>query len=232
VLTTVLILIGMAVGLGVLFWAGAVGLQNFYYNDPAPDLYWRAPAAALALTAFLGIWFWIDHRSPGTLGTLISFTSSEDVEFTDLYWIKKDKTEVHYRRNAKGVFVDTQYPDRRWVHSTADEMVEEMRAQAKTDDPVIFKVELTPEGKLTDPVRYIEQGGKGRVMTEENLGHVSSSKGGVVLLNWLWSGLFYGVCFLCIWLLLRFQWPHALALAVPIWLAFTVIMPFLLSKPP
>jgi hypothetical protein len=231
VLTTVLILIGVAVGLGVVFWAGAVGLQNFYYNDPAPDLYWRAPAAAVALTAFLGVWLWIDHRSPGTLGTLISFTASEDVKFTDLYWIKKDKTEVHYRRNAKGKFCDTA-TGRPWNHSTADEIVEEMRAQPESGDPVIFKADLTSDGKFTDPVRYIEQGGKGRVMTEEELGHVSSSKGGSVFLNFAWSGLFYGVCFLCVWLLLRFQWPHALALAVPIWLAFTVIMPFLLSKPP
>jgi hypothetical protein len=231
VLTTVLILIGVAVGLGVLFWAGAVGLQNFYYNDPAPDLYWRAPAAAVALTAFLGVWFWIDYRSPGTLGTLLSFTASDDVEFTDLYWIKKDKTEVHYRRKADGKYLDTS-TNRPWTHSTADELVEEMRAQAKQGDPVMFKAELTPDGKFANPIRYIEQGGKGRVMTEEELGRVSSSKSSSVLLNFAWSGLFYGVCFLCIWLLLRFQWPHAIALAFPIWLAFTVIMPFLLSKPP
>ncbi len=36
--------------------------------------------------------------------------------------------------------------------------------------------------------------------------------------------------FLSLWLLLRFQWPHALGLAVAFWLVMLFILPMILTK--
>ncbi len=50
-------------------------------------------------------------------------------------------------------------------------------------------------------------------------------------MNLLLNGLHLVVWFACLWLLLRFQWPHALGMALVCWLVVTVIViPPLLNK--
>src|SRR5262249_30731442 len=44
------------VALAALLWAGTAWFQGYIYNEPAEDLYWRAPAAAGAVTLFLAFW--------------------------------------------------------------------------------------------------------------------------------------------------------------------------------
>jgi hypothetical protein len=68
-------------------------------------------------------------------------------------------------------------------------------------------------------------------MTEDSLGRVSTPKRGLLFGNLLLNGLHFVAWFLCLWLLLRFQWSHALGLAIPLWLALSLsVVPFLLGK--
>src|SRR5207253_1619500 len=79
-----------------------------------------------------------------------------------------------------------------------------------------------------EPVRYVEEGGRHRVMTEDYLGTLSSKRWGRLLGNLLLNAVHFAVWFFCLWLLVRFQWTHALGLAFVLWLALTiVIMPML-----
>jgi hypothetical protein len=53
----------------------------------------------------------------------------------------------------------------------------------------------------------------------------------MVFANLLLNFLHLGVWFACLWLLLRFQWGHALGFAVVLWLALTLtILPMLFTK--
>jgi hypothetical protein len=103
------------------------------------------------------------------------------------------------------------------------------------------KVKFVPElrnGKFKiepgQSLRYYEVGGN-RVLTEDELlrGEISESHMGLLWLNFLLNFFFLGLWFACLWLLLRFQWPHALGLALACWLVMTIpgsIVSTLLAK--
>jgi hypothetical protein len=233
VLTVILILLLLALALTVLLWVGTVSIQGYFYNEVSPDLIWRAPAAALAVTLYIGFWCWFTYGSPrGAYGSLFYFDApSEEERFAYLVWVKKDHSEVRYHWNGSNWVDDAGRPFRR---STSEEMVEELRAEPKDKESgksVVFKADLTSERKFKNPAQYIEEGGARRVMTEDSLGRVSTPKRGLEFANLLLNGLHFVVWFLVLWLLLRFQWSHALGLALPLWLALSLTaVPFLLAR--
>ena len=52
-----------------------------------------------------------------------------------------------------------------------------------------------------------------------------------ILMTFLLNFLHLGVWFVCLWLLLRFQWSHALGLAIVFCLAMTlVVLPMLFTR--
>ena len=229
-LTVVLLLLLLAVGLTVLLWAGAVGIQGYFYNDVTPDLIWRAPAAALAATLYIALWCLIAHGKPaGAYGSLFAFDApTNEDKFAYLIWVKNDQTEIRYHWDGKH-WVDNEL--RPWHRSTSESIVEVMRAERKDGTSVIFKADLTPDGKFKNPAQYVEDGGEHRVMTEDSLGRVSTPKRGLEFANLFLNAFFFAALFLCLWLLLRFQWSHALGLALALWLALELtFVPLLLAK--
>jgi hypothetical protein len=241
VLSAILILLILGVALAVLLWVGAAVIQGYIYSEPPPDLYWRAPAAALALSLFVAFWCILANRFPGKIGTLNEFVAgSQKEEFPVLVWVRPDPADNQrfidvqrytYNKGKKTYLDDSGKP---WTRSTSDGIVEWLRGERKEGDETVtalFKADLKPDGTFKTPTIYIEQGGKGRVMTDEDLGHVSTPRQGLVFANLFLNAAFFGAWFLCLWLLLRFQWPHALGLAVPLWAALTLtIVPMLLTR--
>jgi hypothetical protein len=97
------------------------------------------------------------------------------------------------------------------------------------------KLQLPPGGKFKpdEPARYVEEGGQHRVLTEYDVqrGQVTRTRRGLLLGYFLLNVLLLAVWFTGLWLLLRFQWPHALGLAVVLWVAtMLVILPVLTSR--
>jgi hypothetical protein len=242
VLSAILILLVLGVALVVLLWVGTAVLQSYLYTESPPDLYWRAPVAGLALALFVAFWWLLANRYPGQIGALHEFGAGTQVEhFPELIWVRKDPADDQrfvvvksYRYDGpKKKYLD-KLSSQPWTRSTSDGMVEWLRANHKEGDEtdsVLFKAELKSDGTFKDPTTYVEQGGKGRVMTEAELGSLSSSKSGQVFVNLLLNGAFLVAWFLCLWLLLRFQWLHALGLSVAMWLALILtIVPLLLNK--
>lgn len=99
----------------------------------------------------------------------------------------------------------------------------------------VFKPQFDPQGRfITDKdsktVRYYEDGDpKKRSMTEDAIGSLTSSHPG-----WLVGAVFLhlgllAVWFVSLWLLLRFQWTHALGLACAFWLVNLFILPMILT---
>jgi hypothetical protein len=73
-------------------------------------------------------------------------------------------------------------------------------------------------------------GGRGRIMSEDSIGYLPRPRRGLRFFNLFLNGLHLAVWFLCLWLVLRFQWAHALGLAFVSWLALTFLLPALFSK--
>jgi hypothetical protein len=231
----------LGVALVVLLWVGTAVFQGYLYTESPPDLYWRAPAAGLALALFVAFWWLLAIKNPGKIGALHQFgAATKDERFTDLIWVRKDPNDdqhfIDFRqytyRPAKQKYFDTS--DRVWSRSTSDGPVEWIRAERKEGDEtvsVLFKAELKPDGSFKEPATYIEQGATARVMTENDLGKLSTPKTGQVFANLFLNGAFLVAWFLCMWLLLRFQWHHALGLAVALWLTLILtVVPILLAK--
>lgn len=225
-LTFLLIFLGLA----TLLWAGALFFQGYIYSEPAPGLYWRAAAAAAVLTLFLAFWCFLDYRQPGRYrATWFEATATEDEVF-DKFWAVKGKREILYeaRKNARGQIEYSDAARRPWTRSDPDGIVEAILVEDKDGHKTRFNAELTEDKKFKmepgEPVRYVEADGGGRVMTETYIGKLPVSRWGPTLAKMLLSMMHVGLWFGCLWLLLQFQWSHALGLAIVCWLVVTLTL--------
>jgi hypothetical protein len=229
----VLIFLGGA----TFLWAGTLFFQGYIYSEPAPGLYWRAPAAGAALALFLAFWCFLDYRQPGRYNaTWFEPTASEDEVF-DKLWAVKGNREILYeaRKNARGQIEYSDAARRPWTRSDPDGIVEAIIVEDKDGQRIRFNAELTEDKKFKtdqgEPVRYVEAGGRGRVMTETYIGKLPISNWGATLAKLVLSLLHLAVWFACLWLLLQFQWSHAFGLAIVLWLVISLILlPIVFTK--
>lgn len=216
-----------------LLWAGTLFVQDFLYSEPAPQLYWRAPAAAAAVTLWVAFWGYLDSRNPGRYPALFDFSAAETTKFNEL-WVVKDNKKVHYKLTSGGKgnlpgrveFREVDPPHRVWSRSDAvivKENGEEVRFEAEKDKNNHYKIDEGQE------LRYRDD--RGRVMTEGSMGRIYSRRWGVFFTYVLLNLGFLGVWFAAVWLLLRYYWSHALGIAVVLWAAMTlIILPLMLAR--
>jgi hypothetical protein len=241
-LVLVLLLVGFVLA-GAL-WALALWLQGYLYNEPAAGLLWRAPAAGGAVMVVLALWCVLNYRlgQPGAgelpFDTWWNFSTTENYPPRpwQQFWSVKNGKETLYRRqtrpNAPAEYIDpqTRKPWSRESNGIVEAVVVEEGGQK-----VYYKLQLPPGGKFKpdEPARYVEEDGQRRVLTEYDVqrGQVTRTRRGLLLGYFLLNGLLLAVWFAGLWLLLRFQWPHALGLAVVLWVAtMLVVLPVLTSR--
>jgi hypothetical protein len=234
-----LILVLVWAGLVVLLWAGSVWFQGYIYSEPSPQLSWSAPVAGTALALFFALWCWIDYHSPGRYTDLFHFSPREDHEpFTEL-WAVKGGNSIRYTltkdaqgqtdyRDQSGKPIPT-HPDRITVKEGGEEVIFEPERDAngnyktRTESPL----SLWPSRQKS----LLYHDASGREMSEGRLGQLSTFHRGILLASIFLNTFHLALWFVCLWLLLRFQWSHALGLAVIFWLISTVlIVPTLLAK--
>ncbi len=231
----VLILLLVGVVLAGFLWIGSLFLQGYIYNEPAEGLPWRAAAAGGALMVFLAVWCLLDYRlaAPGAeelpLDTLWNFSATEYYPakpFTQ-FWSVKNGQEILYTRRQSGQY-QTQYFDgnnQPWSRES-NGLVEALILD-ENGQKVRFKLDL-PGGRFkpNEPAVYREEGGR-RVLkdTDVNQGALQFTRfrTGLYLANVVLNLLFLVLWFACLWLLLRFQWSHALGLALALWLGVSLI---------
>jgi hypothetical protein len=226
----ILILLLTAVGVAVLLAAGTAMIQGYLYSEPADGLEWRAPAAGAAMGVFFALWCLLEARAPGQYDTLLNF-STRETKAVDRFWSERVnagvKQEIPYRKSSddrgRVIFVD---PDNRpWRRSDNGQMtaliIEEDGERKR------FEAELNPDGTFrvepNQPLRYVEVGG-GRVMTENSPGEITATRTALLIGNLLLNLAHLLAWFGCFWLLLRFQWSHALGLALAFWLVFALVV--------
>jgi hypothetical protein len=220
--------------LTALLWGGTRLVQGALYEEVQSDLYWRAPAAAGALTAYLGLWALLNYAAAGPgeadlpYDNLFNFTT-EKVSERPLpeFWTVRGKMLVKYtRRDLAGSPPRYEYKDpdgRRWQAGQAQDGDTIMIKEGKDGEHEAYFKAVPGQG------RYVEDGGR-RYLDEENLGKVTTPRGGGSFLRVALNVLHFVVWFVCLWLLLRFQWPHALGLAAALWLVMTFVAPYLFKE--
>lgn len=219
--------------LAVLLAAWTLWFQGYIYSEPVEAIYWRAPAAGAALTVFLVLWLFCDYRSvngpkeEGRYQPLHNVTSREFERYEHL-WIYRDGRKEHYEWNGKqyqrkGGKPLPARPDRIIVSHQAEG--EEHLFEPERDANGNFKVEKDRA------LLYREKDNPSRYMEESALGQISIFHFGWLMGNLLLNFGFLAVWFVVMWLLLRFQWPHALGLAAAFWLVMLLfVLPPILTQ--
>jgi hypothetical protein len=249
-----LILVLTTLAVGVLLYAGTMFLQRFLYTEPAGELYWRVPAAAGAVGLFLGLWCLLDYndqedrkarnepKEPGRFGTLFDFQKDEYHAFDEFSARRKgDKEPILFKKvpAARPADIYFQNPDTSWKWGPQVEgrIVEAISIKLKDGTTLEFRPVLNEKGNLKreqgDPKVHYQEVDGSQVITQDQIqqGRLVISHPGWVFVNFLLNLLHLGVWFAGLWLLLRFQWPHALGLGVALWLVMTLtVLPMLLSK--
>jgi len=233
-LVPILALLFLAVA--VILWAGTVFLQGYVYSEPVEQVYWRAPLAGLIMTLFVGLWCSFDYKNPGRYGSVFDVAAASDNTRYDKFWSERNGQEILYslKKDAKGRGDYYDANGKRWNRRGTDGIMTAITVEDKDGQKIRFEAELTSDGRFKtndqDVVRYIEKEGKHRVMTDNYPGQLSEARSGIVAANLFLNFLHLIAWFLCLWLLLRFQWGHALGLACVAWLVLTFFLPPLFKK--
>jgi hypothetical protein len=222
-----------------LLAAWSLWFQSYIYEKPADGLLqWRAPAAGAGVTAFVALWALLAHKADHRLGLLVdvspreSYPPVKELWATDKEGHKKklpDGKEAHYKLVGS--------PPEFRLNGTGDRL-------PRTPDGILIvengaEVVFLPErdaqgnfkrgevksmaGSQTQPILYKDP--KGRVIEEGQFQYI----GGRFRFGWFLANLALNVLFLAawlaaLWLLLEFQFWHALGQAVVVWLALELFV--------
>jgi hypothetical protein len=233
VLILVLVYLILFAALTVILWTGTLGLQGLLYSEPIGGLRWRAPAAASGVTLFLILWSLLDlvaldpNQVEVPYDTIFRFNPTELYQVREFRSVKDNKETVFTRQGAE--YIDDN--GNRWRRSDTDGIVKAIIVKDPRGEERRFEPQLTRDGKFKPGAEqfpgYYPVKGRGAML---QLGQVSVFRWGLFLANILLNALHLGVWFVCIWLLLRFQWVHALEAAVVLWVAATlIVVPMLLN---
>lgn len=248
--TVWLILLILGLTLGVLIFVGTMFFQGYIYTEPSSGLAWRAPAAAVALTAFFALWSLMviasgQDQTNIPYDTLFRFNARDNLSkepFRELTAViekkvkEKDKEseivvrteQVHYVRKkdnaGKTYYAEASGAHRPWnrndvraisvKYNGVNYFFEEVKAESGK-----YREFVTKDGWVL--VEY-ENGPNGQA-TCFRLGRLAIN----LFLNFFHISLW----FICFWLLLRFQWGHALGLACVMWLIMSIaVLPMIFEQ--
>jgi hypothetical protein len=233
VLSLVLIVLVVFAVLSLLLAAWTLFFQGYIYSEPAEAIYWRAPAAGAVLTFFLVIWIFLDYRSiekpsdEGRYRPLHEFSPRESERYDKLTITNQDRKKVQFTRQGNNQYVSQggrRMPERPLEIVATDKDGKEHVFKPVTDDKGNFKVEKN------ERLRYYDEGNPSRSMEEGFLGEITIYHYGWLVMGLLLNFSFLIVWFVCLWLLLRFQWSHALGQAFVAWLISLFVLPMLLTQ--
>jgi hypothetical protein len=230
VLSLLLILLVLWFVLAGALAAWTLWFSDYLYNEPTGELYWRAPAAGAVVLVALAVWVLSSYRAPGQYQVFWSATESRDKPdpYKEIRTVNMDGIEEVYLL-SKGTDGKWQYRTKAGKPLTARPrqlMVQE------GEEKVVYEPDRDAKGNFKPGedglVHYRDS--RGRVLVEGSF-HARTIPGsrrflGPMLLHFL---LLIG-WFLGLWLLLRFQWTHALGQALVLWVVMLIfVMPPLLS---
>ena len=236
VLNLWLLLAVVAVGLMVLLWVGGMFVQGYIYTEPAPQMVWAAPAAGALLAVFFAWWCYAVAGSPDARPEDIPYDTifrfSPRVEMVtkpvkELWAIKANGEKTLYRFHPSAQLGVAQYKDattqRPWNGNG-------VKAIEVKHDGETFRFEEVQVTKGEFPRFENEKGWRMKVFESGPTGKPDIVRKGRLLANVFFNLMHFLLWFVCLWLLLRFQWAHALGFGFCLWLAFTLaVLPMMLG---
>jgi hypothetical protein len=223
-LFTVLILLAMALILSVVLWAGTIWFQGWLYSEPADELYWRAPAVGVGLTLFLALWVIVDCRNGGRVRPLHQTSVYQSKQFDEFKAVvRKNGPEETFKRvpnadNRQDFRVDGRRDGNKLPAQPEKIIITENGAAD------VFEPQRNANGTFhIEPGLNLQYYDKyGRVMTAGELGAVSQFRYDWFFLDLFFNAAHLGLWFAGLWLVLRYQWAHALGFAFTLWLTMTL----------
>jgi hypothetical protein len=238
VLNLWLMLLVVTVSLMVLFWVGTLFLQSWIYTEATPGLAWQAPAAGAVMGGFFSLWCLLIAKSPDAnpsdipYDALHRFSARVDMvkkPVPELWAVKKNEEKVKYVAKAFADLGQTKYEyrdsktQRPWNPSG-------VKAIELTHDGVQYRFEPSETETGAYPIFVSDTGWRLRVFDSGPTGIPEIFRTGRFLANLLLNFLHLALWFVCLWLLVRFQWSHALGFAFCLWLLFTLaLLPLMLD---
>jgi hypothetical protein len=226
-----LVLLVLWLVLVIALAAWTIWFSGYLYSEPTGEIYWRAPAAGAAVLLALVVWVWSDYRAPGRYQVFWYATESTDKPdpYKEIRTVNTDGIEevYYFNKTADG---RGQYKTQAGKPLTA--RPQQIIVQ-EGDEKVVYEPDRDANGSFKASgdgfVHYRDKRGRELV---EGAFHARSVPGrgrlfGVFVLHFL----LLVAWFLSLWLLLRFQWAHALGQAVVLWgVMLMFVMPPLLSR--
>jgi hypothetical protein len=225
-LILVLLLVWFVVTVFLAAWTLLV--QPYLYTEPVQGIAWRAPAAGTGVFLTVLLWVWLDYQAPERYSTLWEFSPDEYTDYPRLIVPHRDGKEEEFRR----VRQDRGYAYRR-VNRTLPTRPEKVIAVGPNGERDVFEPDRDASGKFkeTGGQGVLYRDAAGRVMYEGQLGRVSTTYPGRTFLNLFLNFFHFAAWFAGLWLLLRFQWSHALGLAAATWCVMILfVMPQVLKR--
>ncbi len=221
--------------LAVVLAISTAWMQTAFYERQVEGLLWRAPLAAGVATLFLVVTSWLETKAPGWFGPAYQSPIYNTTDFNQ-FWSEKTtdagKVEILFNRRTTPTG-RVEYVDalgRRWQRSDSgivtaiiiEENGERKRFAAQLAADGTFPRDPRDSNRTLD-VAYIEEGGRGRTMSEATIGQLSTTRYSAFLLNVvvnllhliLWIALFA--------LAMDLQWNHSVFLGLAAW-AFMLLV--------
>jgi hypothetical protein len=232
VLILCLILLLTWLVLSALLWGGSRWIQGALYERIPTDLIWRAPAAAAAVTAFLLIWAMINSAALGPgdtelpYNTLLQFSPERLSEPVPEMTVERADGKVIYKK----VSLPTTPPTQEYRDAEHNQFKPE---RAKDVKSITIKDGDNEIRFLPDPneQRFKEEKGR-RSLYYESFGRLTTPRTGATWLIIVLNLVHLALWFVVVWLLLQFNWPHAIVGAICLWAAMTLLAPSILDRVP
>lgn len=226
-LSLILVMLLVWFVLTVFLAAWTLWFQAYIYTEPAKGLLWRAPAAGSLIFLSILLWVYLDYQTPERYSTLWEFSAEDVLVYPTLIVPHRSGKQDEYKRVRA---------DRGYTYKKGDQYLpsrpEKLIAVLKSGDRHEFVPDLDEKGhfKVTEGQGLLYRDTTGQVMVEGQLGQVRTFYLSRLLLNLFLNFFHLAVWFACLWLLLRYQWSHALGLAIVIWAVMLLfIMPQVLG---
>jgi hypothetical protein len=241
VLFFLLIFFLTGISLTVVLWVITLFLQGYYYTEATAGIAWQAPAAGFGLGLFLALWAVLDMNSegagPGNLPYDTIFRFSPTVELVqapvkELWVVKKGvKEPIHYKlkKLQRGGLIKNVYVEAQSGQPYSPNGVQAI-VIAEGGEKATFYPAPGPEGSYYR--NFVdERGYEMREFEEGPSGIPAAFRWGRFLVNLLLNLTHLGLWFVALSLVLRFEWSHALGLALVLWLVMTLtVLPLILEQ--
>ncbi len=219
---TVLTALFVLAALLLLMYFGGRFIHGYIYTDIPESLIWRAPAAAGAVW-FIGL-LWpllfnqmTDAVWPINFTQMFAFSTGELTPPVESFIVPGERgRELTYKRVVEGRGHQYRENETGPTLPEADRLPPSIKVVTSKNESVA----LVRRGE-GNRIHYVAD--DGRIVDLAN-GTLSSSSGGQSFAKILAGLLTLATWFVSLWLLLLFQWPHALGLAIPLFLVWGFLL--------